>query len=157
MDTCGPGVIRVVSTGKQCGIAEGDIRFHFSWYRQVSSHHHDGSTSGMHSWKRARCPVVNGWTPQELLAPRSLLFFTQDWSLYILGHPRPSNHCKEDSITSGRVARSRRPRTTSRHLIAFYPSVDDARSRLQSSARYLVCRYLLFAFWSFWSPRTNIR
>ena len=103
----------------------------FSWYRQSALtivHLADvsemGTLSSSEWFKR-------GWTLQELLAPRSLLFFTQDWSLY---RGISSNH-KEDNIILGELEQA--TRITSRHLTDFYPSVDDARSRLQwASTRF---------------------
>ncbi|KIM50343.1 hypothetical protein SCLCIDRAFT_1225414 [Scleroderma citrinum Foug A] len=66
-----------------------------------------------------------GWTLQELLAPRNMLFFTQDWTLY---RDSSSNH-KEDSAILGELEQA--TGITSRHLSGFNPGVDDARSRLQ--------------------------
>jgi len=66
-----------------------------------------------------------GWTLQELLAPRTMLFFTQDWSLY---RDNSSNH-KGDSAILGELEQA--TGITLRHLTDFHPGVDDARSRLQ--------------------------
>ena len=72
-----------------------------------------------------------GWTLQELLAPRSLLFFTRDWSLY---RDISSNH-KEDSTILGELEQA--TGIASRHLTDFYPSADNARLRLQwASTRF---------------------
>ena len=73
----------------------------------------------------------HGWTLQELLAPRTLLFFTRDWSLYRDGS---SNH-KEDSTILAELEQV--TGITRRHLIDFHPGIADARSRLLwASTRY---------------------
>ncbi|KIM70580.1 hypothetical protein SCLCIDRAFT_1206709 [Scleroderma citrinum Foug A] len=96
----------------------------FSWYRLSALtmvHLADVSdTGGLTSsvWFK------RGWTLQELLAPRTMLFFTRDWTLY---GDSSSNH-KEDSAILGELERA--TGITSRHLSDFHPGVDDARSRL---------------------------
>ncbi|KIM50998.1 hypothetical protein SCLCIDRAFT_1224956, partial [Scleroderma citrinum Foug A] len=97
----------------------------FSWYRLSALtmvHLADVSDTGgliRSVWFK------RGWTLQELLAPRNILFFTRDWSLY---RDNSSNH-KEDSAILGELEWA--TGITSRHLIGFNPGVDDARSRLQ--------------------------
>lgn len=98
----------------------------FSWYRQSSltivhlaDVSDDDKLSNSEWFKR-------GWTLQELLAPRVILFFTQDWSLY--QDPSSSNH-KEDSFILAELEKV--TSITSRHLKDFHPGMDDARSRLQ--------------------------
>ena len=97
----------------------------FSWYRQSALtivHLSDVSdTRGLTTsvWFK------RGWTLQELLAPRTMLFFTGDWSLY---RDSFSNH-KEDSAILAELEQA--TGITSRHLTDFHPGVDDARSRLQ--------------------------
>ncbi|KAI6040843.1 hypothetical protein EDC04DRAFT_2672883 [Pisolithus marmoratus] len=72
-----------------------------------------------------------GWTLQELLAPHRILFFTQDWSLYM--DCETSNHKTDDTIlkelgTATGIGKW--------HLQNFCPGTEDARSRLQwTSAR----------------------
>ena len=97
----------------------------FSWYRLSALtlvHLADVSDTGQltsSDWFK------RGWTLQELLAPRTMLFFTRDWSLYL---DSSSNH-KEDSAILGELEQA--TGITSRHLTDFHPGVDDARSRLQ--------------------------
>ena len=66
-----------------------------------------------------------GWTLQELLTPRFLLFFTRDWKLY---RGISSNH-KENNV----ILRELKQATgiASGLLSSFHPGVDDARARLQ--------------------------
>ena len=66
-----------------------------------------------------------GWTLQELLAPRALLFFTKNWSPY---RGIRSNH-KEDTTILDMLEQA--TRIMPRHISSFDPGVDDARVRLQ--------------------------
>ena len=106
----------------------------FSWYQQSAItlvHLADVSDMGVltdSEWFK------RGWTLQELLAPRSILFFTQDWLLY---RGISSNH-KEDSTILGELEQA--TGIASCHLIDFYPSVDDARLRLQWASARLTTR-----------------
>ena len=97
----------------------------FSWYRlsaltmvHLSDTSDAGALTNSMWFKR-------GWTLQELLAPRTMLFFTRDWSLY---RDSSSNH-KEDGAILGELEQA--TGITLRHLTDFHPGVDDARSRLQ--------------------------
>jgi len=97
----------------------------FSWYRlsaltmvHLADVSHTGGLISSVWFKR-------GWTLQELLAPRTMLFFTRDWLLY---WDSSSNH-KEDGTILGELEQA--TGITSRHLTDFHPGVDDARSRLQ--------------------------
>ncbi|KIK19213.1 hypothetical protein PISMIDRAFT_157857 [Pisolithus microcarpus 441] len=67
-----------------------------------------------------------GWTLQELLAPRTVLFYTQNWSLY--KNLTGSNH-----KTNAGVMEELEKVTgiESRFLTQFSPGTHDARSRLQ--------------------------
>ena len=123
----------------------------FSWYRQSALtmvHLADVSATDTlisSVWFK------RGWTLQELLAPRSLLFFTRDWSLY---RGISSNH-KEDSTILGELEQA--TGIMSRHLIDFYPSADDARSRLQWASSRFTTRpedisYSLFGVFCLYIP-----
>ncbi|KAG6328645.1 hypothetical protein ID866_10444 [Astraeus odoratus] len=70
--------------------------------------------------------LKRGWTLQELLAPRTLLFYTQDWSLYV--DQDASNHKENDVILH---ELSMATGIASRYLTDFYPSMEEARTRLQ--------------------------
>ena len=103
----------------------------FSWHRQSAltmvylADVSETDTLSRSEWFR------RGWTLQELLAPRSLLFFTRDWSLY---QGISSNH-KENGIILSQLEQA--TGIMSRHLTNFHPTVDDARLRLQwASTRY---------------------
>ena len=67
-----------------------------------------------------------GWTLQELLASPTVLFYTQEWSLYKdLPH---SNHKKESVVLSELERATDIP---SQYLTEFKPGMDDARSKLR--------------------------
>ncbi|KAL4065812.1 hypothetical protein V8B97DRAFT_2010153 [Scleroderma yunnanense] len=98
----------------------------FSWYRRsaltivyLADVSDDDALTSSEWFER-------GWTLQELLAPSTLLFFMQDWSLY-RGH-MASNH-KEDSTVLTKLAKV--TNIASHHLTHFLPGTDDARLRLQ--------------------------
>jgi len=107
----------------------------FVWYRRSALtivHLADVSDGGALSnsvWFK------RGWTLQELLAPRAMLFFTQDWSPY--GECSSSNHKEDTSIVLAELEKvTNIPRS---YLTNFRPGMDhdDARSRLQwASTRY---------------------
>ncbi|KAI5989859.1 hypothetical protein EDC04DRAFT_2588175, partial [Pisolithus marmoratus] len=98
----------------------------FGWYRRsaltivhLSDVPNTGSFGGSEWFRR-------GWTLQELLAPRTVLFYTQDWSLY--RNLTCSNH-KVDATVLEELERE--TGIQSRFLTDFSPGMDDARSRLQ--------------------------
>ena len=98
----------------------------FRWYRRSSLtivHLADVSDDGALS---SSVWFERGWTLQELLAPRAMLFFTQDWSPY--RECSSSNH-KEDSIVLAELEKV--TNIARHHLTDFHPGTDDARSRLQ--------------------------
>ena len=93
-----------------------------------------------------------GWTLQELLAPHSILFYTQDWSLY---RNRVSSNHKEDTIVLAELAKV--TNIPSHYLTEFYPGMGDARSRLQwASACRTTCpedmAYSLFGVFNLHLP-----
>ncbi|KAI6033014.1 hypothetical protein F5J12DRAFT_698020, partial [Pisolithus orientalis] len=98
----------------------------FAWYRQSSltivylSDIPDTGSFANSEWFR------RGWTLQELLASRNILFYTQAWSLY--KNVTSSNH-KADIAVLEELERA--TGIESRFLTNFSPGMDDARSRLQ--------------------------
>ena len=98
----------------------------FSWYRQSALtivHLSDiarGDNMSKSVW------FTRGWTLQELLAPRKVLFYTQDWTLY--KNLVSSNHKEEDVVLTKLEDATGIAR---RYLTGFRPGLDDARSRLQ--------------------------
>ncbi|KIK23694.1 hypothetical protein PISMIDRAFT_81670, partial [Pisolithus microcarpus 441] len=98
----------------------------FGWYRRsaltivyLSDIPNTGSF-GASEWFR------RGWTLQELLAPQTILFYTQDWSLY-------KNHVGSNHKVNAHVIEELKWATgiDPQFLIEFSPGMDDARSRLQ--------------------------
>ncbi|KAG2365295.1 heterokaryon incompatibility protein-domain-containing protein [Suillus spraguei] len=69
---------------------------------------------------------TRGWTVQEFLAPRLVLFYQNDWSLYL--DDRSPNH--KDSLT---IMKEMGDATgiDSHALVAFRPGMRDAREKLQ--------------------------
>ncbi|KAI6044615.1 hypothetical protein EDC04DRAFT_323750 [Pisolithus marmoratus] len=98
----------------------------FVWYRRSALtivHLSDISDTGSligSEW------LERGWTLQELLAPRAILFYTRNWSLY--KNLASSNHKKEVFVIE---ELERETGIASRFLTDFHPGVDDVRSRLQ--------------------------
>ncbi|KIO09085.1 hypothetical protein M404DRAFT_44408, partial [Pisolithus tinctorius Marx 270] len=98
----------------------------FEWYRRSSltiaylSDVPDTGSLGNSEWFR------RGWTLQELLAPGTVLFYTQNWSLY--KNLMSSNH-KTDIAVLEELERA--TGVDSWFLTRFSPGMDDARSRLQ--------------------------
>ncbi|KAI6155055.1 heterokaryon incompatibility protein-domain-containing protein, partial [Pisolithus tinctorius] len=101
----------------------------FAWYRHSAltivylSDISETGSLGNSEWFR------RGWTLQELLAPQTVLFYTQNWSLY--KDLTPSNH-KTDVAVLEELERVTGIET--RFLTNFSPGLDDARSRLQWAA-----------------------
>ena len=98
----------------------------FRWYRRSSLtivHLADVSDDGVlasSEW------FERGWTLQELLAPRAMLFFTRSWSLY--GDQTSKNHKEDHSILAELEEVTN---IVPHYLTDFHPGTDDARSRLQ--------------------------
>ncbi|KAI6029369.1 hypothetical protein BKA83DRAFT_4461933 [Pisolithus microcarpus] len=98
----------------------------FTWYRgsaltivYLADVPDTGSFDGS-EWFRC------GWTLQELLAPNSILFYTQNWSLY--KNLTSSNH-KADVAVQRELERV--TGINSRFLTNFSPGMDEARLKLQ--------------------------
>ncbi|KAI6159506.1 hypothetical protein EDD17DRAFT_1838115 [Pisolithus thermaeus] len=98
----------------------------FTWYRMsnltivyLADVSENGSLVGSKWFQRA-------WTLQELLAPRTLLFYVQNWSLY--KNLESPNH-KMDTTVLEELENA--AGIASQSLMDFYPGRDDARSRLQ--------------------------
>ncbi|KAI6098047.1 hypothetical protein EDD16DRAFT_578522 [Pisolithus croceorrhizus] len=98
----------------------------FTWYRQSALtivHLSDvpGTGSlGSSEWFR------RGWTLQELLAPRNVVFYTENWSLY--KNLASSNHKTDIAVLAELENETGIDR---RFLRNFFPGLDDVRSRLQ--------------------------
>ncbi|KAG1821951.1 WD40-repeat-containing domain protein [Suillus subaureus] len=69
---------------------------------------------------------TRGWTVQEFLAPKIVLFYQADWSLYL--DDRSRNHKESISIMS---ELERSTGINARALVAFRPGMRDAREKLQ--------------------------
>ncbi|KAI5995968.1 hypothetical protein EDC04DRAFT_2585813 [Pisolithus marmoratus] len=98
----------------------------FAWYRRSAltivylADVFDTGTLESSEWFR------RAWTLQELLAPRSVLFYTGNWSLY--KNLTSWNH-KADVAVLEELERA--TGIESRFLTDFSPGMDDARSKLQ--------------------------
>ncbi|KIO09134.1 hypothetical protein M404DRAFT_54979, partial [Pisolithus tinctorius Marx 270] len=98
----------------------------FAWYRRSSltvvylSDVPDTCSLANSEWFR------RGWTLQELLAPQTVLFYTQNWSLY--KNLTSSNHKTDIAVLEELEMATG---IESRFLTHFSPGMDDARSRLQ--------------------------
>ncbi|KAI5985488.1 hypothetical protein EDD15DRAFT_1632612 [Pisolithus albus] len=97
----------------------------FSWYHRSSltiaylSDVSDTASLASSVWFK------RGWTLQELLAPPTLVFYMQDWSLAL--NSDANNH-KTDPTMLEEVQKA--TGVALRHLKHFCPGMDDARSRL---------------------------
>jgi len=98
----------------------------YSWYQRSALtivHLADvtdaGSLSGSEWFQR-------GWTLQELLASKTIRFFTRSWDVYrgcvALNH-KDDGAVLNELVEATRIARD--------YLVNFHPSMDDARSRFQ--------------------------
>ena len=102
----------------------------FSWYRRSALtivHLSDitrGDNMSQSVW------FTRGWTLQELLAPRKVLFYTRDWTLY--KDLVSSNHKEDDVVLTELEAATGIAR---HYLTGFGPGLDDARSRLLWASR----------------------
>jgi hypothetical protein len=73
---------------------------------------------------------TRGWTVQEFLAPRIVLFYQQDWTLYL--NDRSSNHKESVPIMRELVDATG---IDARALVAFRPGMRDAREKLRWASR----------------------
>ena len=98
----------------------------FSWYRGSAltivylSDVSRGGTLSSSAW------FTRGWTLQELLAPSTMLFYTQEWSLY---KDSPNSNHKVDNVVVRELEGA--TKISSSILTGFNPGMTDARSRLQ--------------------------
>ncbi|KAI5981312.1 hypothetical protein EDD15DRAFT_406612 [Pisolithus albus] len=124
----------------------------FAWYRQSAltivylSDVPDTGSIGSSEWFR------RGWTLQELLAPRTVLFYTRNWSLY--KNLMSANH-KEDAAVLAELARETGIEPW--FLYYFSPGMGNARSRLQWASSRLTTRpediaYSLFGIFNVHLP-----
>ncbi|KAI5982332.1 hypothetical protein EDD15DRAFT_2181090, partial [Pisolithus albus] len=124
----------------------------FAWYRRSAltivylSDVPDSGSLGSSEW------FSRGWTLQELLAPRTVLFYTQNWSLY--KNLTSANH-KEDATVLAELARETGIEPW--FLYYFSPGMDNARSRLQWASSRLTTRpediaYSLFGIFNVHLP-----
>ncbi|KAI6014966.1 hypothetical protein F5J12DRAFT_717640, partial [Pisolithus orientalis] len=124
----------------------------FAWYRQSAltvvhlSDVSDTGSFGNSEW------FTRGWTLQELLAPATVLFYTQDWSLY--KNLTRANH-KNDVAVLEELQKA--TGIESRFLTSFSPGMDDARSRLQWASKRCTTRpediaYSLFGIFNLHMP-----
>ncbi|KAI6023729.1 hypothetical protein BKA83DRAFT_537638 [Pisolithus microcarpus] len=98
----------------------------FAWYRRSALtivYLHDVANTG--SFRNSEW-FTRGWTLQELLAPKTVLFYTQDWSLY-KNHVGSNHKDNINVIEELKWATGIEPP----FLTEFSPGMDDARSRLQ--------------------------
>ncbi|KAI6169117.1 hypothetical protein EDD17DRAFT_1525411 [Pisolithus thermaeus] len=124
----------------------------FVWYRQSAltivylSDVRDTGSFVSSEWFR------RGWTLQELLASRTILFYTRTWSLYrnitSLNHKTDFAVLEELEKATG---------IGSRFLTNFSPGMEDARSRLQWASLRATTRpediaYSLFGIFNLYLP-----
>ncbi|KAI6024323.1 hypothetical protein EDC04DRAFT_2574282, partial [Pisolithus marmoratus] len=124
----------------------------FVWYRQSAltiaylSDIPDAGSLGSSEWFR------RGWTLQELLAPRRIVFYTQNWTLY--REVTSLNHKVDVTLLE---ELERETGIEFRFLTNFSPGMDDARLRLQWASRRHTTQsediaYALFGIFSLHLP-----
>ncbi|KAG6331333.1 hypothetical protein ID866_7754 [Astraeus odoratus] len=101
----------------------------FLWYQNSALtivHLADISSSSSPAALSSSVWFRRGWTLQELLAPHTLLFYTQDWLLY--RNSTAKNHKEDVSILKELEQATGIP---CHHINNFHIGMDNARSRLQ--------------------------
>ena len=123
----------------------------YSWYQSAAltivhlADVTDGSLSGSEWFRR-------GWTLQELLASKTVLFFTRNWTLY--KGCTATNHKEDDAVLKELEEATS---IASKYLTDFRPGMDDARSRLQWASQRRTTRpedaaYSLFGIFGVFLP-----
>lgn len=102
----------------------------FSWYRRSSLTIVYLADVYGPGWLSSSVWFERGWTLQELLAPRAVLFYMHDWSLY---RECPFGNHKKDSIILCELEDA--TGIAPEDLTNFNPGMDNARSRLQWASR----------------------
>ncbi|KAI6003214.1 hypothetical protein F5J12DRAFT_913758 [Pisolithus orientalis] len=124
----------------------------FAWYRRSAltivylSDVPDTGSFESSEW------FTRGWTLQELLAPKRIVFYTQTWSPY--KNLKSSNHKTDDAVLQ---ELERATGIESRFLTNFSPGMDDARWRLQWASQRRTTRpedvaYSLLGIFDFHLP-----
>ncbi|KAG2339718.1 hypothetical protein BDR05DRAFT_573204 [Suillus weaverae] len=105
----------------------------FAWYRQSALtivYLSDVSPSIKSGALADSVWTTRGWTVQEFLAPKVVLFYHKDWDLYL--DDRSPNH-KESPTIMEELERS--TGINARVLVAFNPKMRGARERLRWASR----------------------
>jgi len=105
----------------------------FAWYRHSALtiiYLSDVPPSSQSGAMAKSAWITRGWTIPEFLAPKIVLFYQNDWTLYL--NDRSPNH-KE----SARIMRELEDATgiNQRALTAFHPGMKDAREKLQWASK----------------------
>ncbi|KAJ8582196.1 hypothetical protein M405DRAFT_578588 [Rhizopogon salebrosus TDB-379] len=130
-----------------------DIGYHWAWsdtccIDKNNNHEVQASVNAMFVWYRHSALTIiylsdviptseagalassawtrRGWTVQEFLAPKTVLFYQEDWTLYL--DDRSPNH-KESGIIMQELADA--TGIDARAFVTFCPGMKDAREKLQ--------------------------
>jgi len=125
-DTC------CIDQGNNVEVQE-SVNSMFVWYRHSALtivYLSDVSPSSMPGALAESVWNTRGWTVQEFLAPRCVLFYRRDWTLYL--NDRSPNH--KESVT---IMRELADATgiDPQSLVAFRPGMKDAREKLRWASR----------------------
>ena len=110
----------------ECLELEGAIHSMFSWYRRSSLTIVHLADVSDHGGLADSVWFKRGWTLQEILAPHSILFYTERWSLY--KDTTCSNHKADHAVLRELESATG---IEAHHLIDFNPDMADARSQLR--------------------------